>query len=289
VAHWPTTDEDNVDSEGKSLRRRTRVADGARTSRVPAVERAIAILRLLENKNVDRAGRTVSSIARTLHLNKSTCSNILHALESNGFVKYDVVHKAYRLGAGLIGLSVNARNQAFPSVAVPHMQALVDKIGFTCVAFERLPTGDFVVVGSVNNWKDIKVTIDVGQRFPPSAPVFSRIALAWSSRAEVETYIAKGLLKRFTKQSKTDPDRLLEELARTRRDGYTVGIGEYYLANTIIAAPVFSVERDTCRGICTIEFTSEVSPEMIPQYALAVRDTGRAITQALREDVGNHP
>lgn len=41
---------------------------------------------------------------------------------------------------------------------MPYMQALVDKVGFTCVAFEQLPNGEFVIVNKVKNRNDIKVT-----------------------------------------------------------------------------------------------------------------------------------
>lgn len=284
VTHWPSSVDVDEQSLNKTGRRTYGMPEtsgrGAHIAPVPAIERAIAILRFLENTN-DPHSCTVSGIARALELNKSTCSNILRTLESNGFTEYDPTTKAYRLGSGLIGLSIKARNRTFPSIAVPHMQALVDKVGFTCVAFEQLPNGEFVIVNKVENRKDIKVTIDIGQRFPPSAPVFARIALAWANAAAVDAFLKGGYFRSFTKLSKTDPDALKTELVQVRRDGYTISVGEYYLANTAIAAPVFTPQRDICRGICTVEFTSEVSQDIIRTYAESVRDTGLEIGKAI--------
>lgn len=283
VTHWPSFDEKDWLSSGHDTSREKSAnasERGVHAAPVPAIERAIAILRLLESAT-DPNACTVSGIARILDLNKSTCSNILRTLESNGFTEYDSSTKTYRLGSGLIGLSIKARNRTFPSIAVPHMQALVDKIGFTCVAFEQLPNGEFVIVNKVENRKDIKVTIDIGQRFPPSAPVFARIALAWSNMAAVDSFLSNGYLQRFTELSKTDPDELRNELHRIRQNGYTISVGEYYLANTAIAAPVFTPQRDVCRGICTVEFSSEVAKDMITKYAEAVYETGQAITRAI--------
>ncbi len=251
MAHWPSFDESDASSRNVAAPHSKRNPEKPLASPVPAVERTIAILRLLENSS-DPASCTVSGISRALGMNKSTCSNTLRTLESHGFIEYDTTSRTYWLGAGLIGLSVKARHRTFPSVGATHMQALVRKTGFTCVAFEQLPNGEFVIVDKVDSQKDIKITIDVGQHFPPAAPVFARIALAWSSPAEVESFIAQNNLQRFTRTTKTDPDGLRADLRQIRRDGYSISVGEYYLANTAIAAPVFSAPGKVEATMCLV-------------------------------------
>ena len=138
------------------------------------------------------------------------------------------------------------------------------------------------MVGKVESIKDIKVTIDVGQHFPPNAPVMSRICLAWQSKSLAEAYTARWGLPAFTRVTKTDRKEFMRELGRIRRQGYAITRGEYYLANTVIAAPVFSGRRkDACRGVCIVAFSSDIAESQMRQYAGKVRDAAQAITFAL--------
>jgi IclR family acetate operon transcriptional repressor len=248
---------------------------------VPAVERAIGVLRHLQD-NPEPTACTVSNVARVLGLHKSSCSNILRTLEAAGFVEYDVNSKSYRLGPDLIGLGASAaKHRGFLQIAMPHLEWLVRQTGFTCVAFEQLPASEFVVVAKVDSPKDIKVTIDVGQHFPPSAPAMARIALAWKEDAEIEAYLARWGLPGYTLSTKTDRSEVHAELKAIREQGYALSLGEYYAANTAISAPVFSRRDQIMRGICLVGFSSEITEAERPMFGQRVRAAAEAITRAL--------
>ena len=68
---------------------------------VPAVTRAIAILRLLGRS---RTPIGVKAIAQALDLVPSTCLHILRALVSEQLVKVDPATKRYSLGTGMLPL-----------------------------------------------------------------------------------------------------------------------------------------------------------------------------------------
>ena len=290
---WPSIGVENDESGLATVSRRRGVspAPGRSIERrdvgksdavsVPAVERAIAILRHLED-NPEHSAGTVSNMARALGMNKSTCSNILRTMGAAGLIEYDTDSKAYRLGPELIGLGVKAsQHREFPGAGMSHLQALARQTSFTCLAFEQLPTSEFVVVGKIESVRDIKVTIDVGQHFPPNAPVMSRICLAWQSDVSAQAYTTRWGLPAFTRATKTDRKELTRELSRIRAQGYGITRGEYYLANTVIAAPVFSPRKDACRGVCIVAFSSDIADNELNQYAEKVRAAAQAITFAL--------
>jgi DNA-binding IclR family transcriptional regulator len=254
---------------------------GAVPVAVPSVERAVALLRYLE-ENAEASACTVSQLARALGLHKSTCSNILRTLDAAGFVEYDPSSKSYRLGPELIGLGVKAgARREFPATGMPQIEALVRQTGVTCVAFEQLPNAEFVIVGKIDSPKDIKVTIDVGQHFPPAAPVFARVALAWSDAAEAEAYFARWGLPRYTGTTKIDLSEIQQELSRVRAQGYCLSRGEYYAANTAIAAPVFSARDVVPRGLCLVAFNSEVTDAEAVRLGERVSQAANTITQVL--------
>ena len=69
---------------------------GQRVRQVPAVTRAVAILRLL-GRSDEPLG--VHAIARALALIPSTCLHILRVLVAEGLVAFDPGTKRYRVGS----------------------------------------------------------------------------------------------------------------------------------------------------------------------------------------------
>jgi DNA-binding IclR family transcriptional regulator len=284
MARWPTFEVYEPRKRGDVVATQAGADPGFKMleqSVVPAVERAIAILRYLSD-NADRSAGTVSRISRALDLNKSTCSNILRTMSAAGLIEQDLDSKAYRLGPELIGLGVKAsQRREFTGICTAHLQGLTRQTGFTSVAFEQMPNSEFVIVGRAESPKDLKVTLDVGQHFPPTVPTMSRVCLAWQSDNSAEEYIARWGLPAYTSSTMTDRTKLKRELKKIRAQGYSATRGEYYPANTAIVSPVFSPRQDACRGIGLVAFSSEIADVELVQIAEKVRSAAQAITIAL--------
>lgn len=255
--------------------------NGAVAGVVPAVERAAAVLAYLR-ETANPADRTVTRVARELGLHKSSCSNILRTLEVAGLVEYESNSKSYFLGPELIGLGAAAtRQRDFLQIGLRHLESLVRSTGFTCCMFTQLPNRDFLIVAKVDSPKEIKITVDVGQHFPPAAPAMARIAMAWMSTSDMEAYLASSGLARFTSSTKVDYAEVLAEVRQVRERGYAVSRGEYYAGNTAISAPVFSPQDGVCRGICLLGFTSEISERDLSVFGERVHETANSISQAI--------
>lgn len=254
---------------------------GAVAGVVPAVERAAAVLAYLRETG-DPGDRTVTRVARELGLHKSSCSNILRTLEVAGLVEYESNSKSYILGPELIGLgAAAARQRDFVQIGTRHLELLVRSTGFTCSLFTQLPSRDFLIVAKIDSPKEIKITVDVGQHFPPAAPAMARIAMGWMQTPEMDAYLASSGLARFTSNTIVDYAEVLAELKSVRKRGYAVSRGEYYAGNTAISAPVFSPQDSVCRGICLLAFTSEISNRDISVFGERVRETAKAISLAM--------
>src|SRR5690606_5046467 len=75
---------------------------GPRIRPVPAVSRAIAILRLLGRR---REPMTVKAISDELGLVPSTCLHIMRALVAERLVAFEPASKRYKLGVGILALA----------------------------------------------------------------------------------------------------------------------------------------------------------------------------------------
>jgi DNA-binding IclR family transcriptional regulator len=248
---------------------------------VPAVERAVAILRHLQ-ANADPRGGTVTRIAEALGLHKSNCSNILWTLQAAGFVDYVERSRTFELGAELISLGASAaRDRDFVRAAAGPMQALVQSVGMTCVAFEQRPNDEFVIVGKAESPREIKVTIDVGQHFHPATPALAWLVVAFADRVRARDYQARWAGRAFTPMTRTDPAEWAGQVRLARDRGYGVSVGEYYAGNTAVAAPVFSGSDTTFRGLCLVEFNEEAAKTSLDAVGRALLAAAETITHTL--------
>lgn len=256
-------------------------AEKAPASLVPAVERAAAVLRYLQ-ENTDPSLCTVTKIAEAIDAHKSSCSYILRTLEFATLIEYDQNTRAYSLGAGLIGLGAAAtRKRDILMIGLRPIEALVRQTGLTCVTFTQLPNKNFLIIGKTESPQDIKVTIDVGQYFAPGTPALARIAMASMNSSEFNAYIKRYCQPKFTTATKTDRATILKEIEHIRQNGYAVSQSEYYAGNTVVAAPVFASQDSVCRGICLIGFSSQIKASELPVLGAHVRAAARTITHGL--------
>ena len=113
---------------------------------VPAVSRAIAIVRLLGRSP---APLGVKAIADSLGMVTSTCLHIVRVLVEEGLLRVDESTKRYSLGSGLLSLARSAmQTNPFPTIAQPLLDQLADKwrvgvggvhscVPFPCCRFSR--------------------------------------------------------------------------------------------------------------------------------------------------------
>jgi IclR family transcriptional regulator, acetate operon repressor len=255
---------------------------------VPAVERAVAILRYMQD-SADPGLCTVSRIAAATNVHKSTCSYILRTLELATLAEYDPNTKAYSLGAGLIGLGATAsRRRNILQIGLRPTEALVLQSELTCVTFTQLPNKSFLIIGKTDSPREVKVTIDVGQYFAPGTPALARIAMASMSSDEVNDYIDAYCQSQFTSVTQTDRALILKEIKKIRRDGYSVSQSEYDPGITAIGAPVFTPQDSICRGICLIGFSSQIKASDVPILGEQVRAAAQVITQGLGGQKATH-
>jgi DNA-binding IclR family transcriptional regulator len=248
---------------------------------VPAVERAAAVLGYL-HKTFDPSACTVTRIALALELHKSSCSNILRTLEAANLVEYDQYSKAYSLGVQLIGLGATAaKRRDVLQVGARPIEALVRETGLSCVTFMQLPNKNFLIIGGVYSPHEIKVTVDIGQQFPPETPTLARIAMSQMSEAEVDAFIGVYGLPKFSPKTKVSRVEIFRELELVRSQGYSISRGEYHAGNTAIGAPIFNAHDDVCRGICLVGFSSQIDEKNLPVLGQKLRDTANVITQAI--------
>lgn len=228
-------------------------AAGPRIRAVPAVTRALAILRLLGRH---RAPLGVKAIARELELVPSTALHILRALVSEQLVRVDPGTKQYSLGIGMLSLARSVmENSGFATVVQPELDRVSRSYGVTAIGLELLGLEHMVVVALSRARTPIRLHVDIGSRFPALISATGRCVAAFGEHPAAE------LKKRFRSllwQSAPSWETWQKEVETVRRQGYSVDRGNYIAGVTVVAVPVLSAGKALSHSIAAVGLLNQL-------------------------------
>jgi DNA-binding IclR family transcriptional regulator len=209
-----------------------------RQRQVPAVERAIAILRLLGRSETPLG---VNAIARTLGLVPSTCLHILRVLVAQELAAFDQETKRYQLDAGILSIARGAlRNGSFTDLVQPGLDRISQAYGVTTNAVRVVGLGHQTVVAISRSASAFEIRVGIGSRFPALISATGRCIAAFGG------YQLEEIEPHFHALRWDSPPSLRTwraEVEETRRNGYAVDRDSYISGVTIVAAPVMSARR----------------------------------------------
>ncbi len=211
--------------------------NGQRDSSVPAVAKAMRIIRYLNKQTTSGAG--LRELSDTLSITRSHCHNILRTLVADDWVAYDGGRRVYRLASGLIEDTSSALNGGLAYELHDVIVGLSREVELAAVLTRVEPDGTFIVIDKVDHAGDLGVSMPLGHRFPSDAPAQCKIRLAWLDDREVEAWLAAWTPVAYTRRSITSKARMGSELRLTRRRGYAISLGEYHVGVMSIGAPIF--------------------------------------------------
>ena len=206
---------------------------GPRIRQVPAVSRAIAILRLL---GTAPEPMPLKAVADALSLVPSTCLHILRVLIAEGLVKLDSESKRYALDSGMLVLarSVIERN-GFASLAQPGLDRLALAWGISTMGVEIQDSEHMVVLALSRSRMPFALHADVGSRFPALISATGRLFAAFGGQPWPQ------MKRRFAALRWSKPidfDTWKSEVELAREAGFAVDRDTYISGVTIVAVPL---------------------------------------------------
>lgn len=247
-----------------------------RSTLVPAVDRAVTLLRLLQDGS---AGHGVSELSRRAGLHKSTVHDILHTLCHHRLVEQDPVTRRFRLAAGLLEFSAHVHERLdLRRVARPHLGTLARATGET--VFLGTFDGDHVMIlDKEESAQDMKITSPVGRRIPYSAGAFGKVFLAAMPPADRDRLLKRRPLRAYTTRSVTDTVAYVRELARVRRDGFALDDEEYLDGVRAAAAPIVDGSGRVAGAVCAVGLKARLKAPAFRALGPQVATAARAISE----------
>lgn len=206
----------------------------AAAKKVPAVARAVAILKVLARHDQPMG---VNAIARELAIFPSTCFHILRTLTDEQFVAVDPKTKQYRLHVGLLSVAgALLRKDATVKILQPDLERLSRQYDLTTMLVQVASLDKVVVVAMHHSSQILRLNVDVGSSYPALISATGRCVAAFAGAAEPALRARFARLRWHSAPAFAD---WLAQIGETRRQGYGVDRENYIAGVTVLAAPIF--------------------------------------------------
>lgn len=242
---------------------------------VPAVAATVRIMDMLAAEAP--AAVTPRRLVDELGLNRSTCYNILATLQRAGWVINIGDRVGWTLGPRLLTMS-NKTTEALSTIVQKELENLSTELGFIAFLAERTGAGDYVVVAKAERQTGVRVTVDVGDNFPFSAPALMHAFGAWVPASEFDHQARRHGVVRYTDRTVVDREELSARFEEVRRRGYSNSIRQFNLAQGAVASPVFDARGQATRAVCVLAFSSQLDESNVSHVGMSVSSCARRIT-----------
>lgn len=185
---------------------------------IQSVDRAFKLLEYISNN--DSAG--ISEMSRNLDINKSTVFGLIKTLEKLGYISQDKDDDKYMLTYKFFALSSRfVEKSPIINIAKPYLEMLNKKYGETIhlvVATEN----SAIYIDKFSGLKSITVATHVGDKRPLHCTGVGKAILSLRTNNSILEYADKFGLETFTESTITNKFKLIEEIEKIRKRGYSI-------------------------------------------------------------------
>lgn len=241
------------------------------------LERGLTVLRAFDQHHPEMQ---LSEVAAVTQLSPAVARRCLNTLVQLGYVAKHGRRFLLRPEVLVFG-SAFMSSMNLETVALPALQVLRDETGDSS-SMAVLSGHDILYVAHVSTNRHIRLSANVGTRFPIHATSLGKVLLAFQGDDAIEAYLGSASLTRFTENTLTDPAALRARLAETRANGFDSALDELDYGIVSVAVPVFDKDRHVTCAINCSTTTSRISQDelvraRVPLLQQAARDIRAAL------------
>lgn len=245
---------------------------------IKSLQRAINILDLFDEQTADLG---ITEIAEKLGLHKSTAAGLVYTLEHNRYLEQDPETRKYSLGFKLVERASTLLDQFdVRKAARPHLEELIAWCDES-VNLAIRDGGQVVYIERLTTTRSLGMRAKVGYRTPLHCTALGKAFLSCMHPKRVEELLAQYGLPALTDNTITDLGQFLQEIERTRVQGFAVDDEEIEIGVRCVAAPIFD---HTGQSVAAVSISSPVLRlplSEIPLYGQRVVEAANAISAKL--------
>ena len=243
-------------------------------SSIQVIERMMSLLDALARRSVPV---NLKHLAAETALHPSTAHRILSVMVDNRLVDR-IEPGTYRLGIRLLDLGNLVKSRiSVRQEALPHMQSLQHELGETVNLCVRHADEVVYVERTSAGSSMMRVVQIIGTRAPLHITAVGKVFLADDGPDKSAEYIRRTGLPKYTDNTLTDPESLLRELDKVRRQGYAFDNEEAEKGVSCIGAGIHSDDGRLVAGLSV----SAPSDRLSRSWTTQVTQTAGRISRAI--------
>ena len=237
-------------------------------------------LRVLTAFSADTPRLSLSDAAKLTGLTRATARRCLRTLMELGYVSTD--GKSFQLTPHVLEIGYAYLSSArFSEIAEPFMERLSEKLDES-VSLAVLDEAQIVYIARVPTKRIMSIGLALGSRLPAAATSMGRVLLASLDATELESYLQKSPLRKYTDQTIVSPTKFRNELASVKVQGYALVDQELEAGLRSIAVPLRDSNGSVLAALNVGTQTDRVSKRRIMDEILpALKSTAQEINTVL--------
>jgi len=251
---------------------------------VGAVENAVSILRFLAHAH---APAGVAHIARETKINLSTTFNILRTLTKEGLASFDARSKEYRLGMGILEISMPLIGLNQVDIIRPSLEELSLKHRALIGLWKITPQDRIVLVDRLVKGNVVHVDMMLGARLPTLVGAVGRCIAANRDLPKTEL---RRKFKELRWENAPSFEVYAQEVAQARRSGFAFDRGNLFRGLDIAASLILDHGGQARFGVSGIAVAGQVSESELESLGRELEHATSKIAKALygRQVAANH-
>jgi DNA-binding IclR family transcriptional regulator len=244
---------------------------------VNTVQKAIRILGTL----AESPDLTLSELARTLDIPKSSVHGILKTLCEGTLVERDEASGKYHLGVRMVEWGNRAQLELdICRIAAPFLKGLNQEFDET-VHLTVLDRDEVLYVDCIESQRRLRTYSVIGIRAPLYCTSVGKAILAFRKDEEIRRIAREKGLRKITATTIDSEEKLFAELARIRDAGYAVDDMEHEDHLRCVGAPIRNAKGDVFASMSVSGPAERNTHERIRAMAPAVMQAAAEISRRL--------
>ena len=240
-------------------------------------------LRVLEVVAARQRPLSIAEIAAALDMPQPTAHRIVGTLEKLAFLGREPGKRRIVEGPRFVSLGLGVL-QAAAGSGGRHavLAALARKTGESC-NLGVMANGHVVYIDRVESQWPLGLRFETGSRVPLHCTAIGKLLLSRLPDAALENYLANGTLARYTATTITDAARLKAELARIRRQDFSLDNQEFMSGVVCIAVPVAAPRGAVSAGLAISAAEARLTLAGVKRFLPDLRVAAAKIARSLMD------
>ncbi|ADO69146.1 IclR family transcriptional regulator domain-containing protein [Stigmatella aurantiaca] len=223
---------------------------------------------------------TGAELARETGLSRAAVQRCLHTLELLGYVAAE--GRGYALRPRVLGLGhAYLTSASLARIAQPVLDEVRDQLKESC-SLGVLDDDELLYVARAEISRIMSISLHPGSRLPAYCTSMGRVLLAERPLAEQREYLRKHPRAQLTERTCIDAERLLDILAKVRKDGFSLVDQELEPGLRSLAVPIRNQVGELVAAINVGTQAARISARQLVSVALP---SLRAAAEKLRLQV----